>query len=412
MGKWERKRMSETQGRAPAKTKRILFVSANLRPTGGAESVAAWMLHGLARRYDVTIATWHEPDFAALDKKFGTSLAGLRFDVRTPGTWEKKLIQAIPDASNHQCANYILRMAKNLREEFDLRISCSGMEGDLGERGIQYIHYPYLANRVPSYEIPGDGPLLDVVRGICSRSIRPWMIISGYSFARMQSNLTLTNSHWTKQEIERHYRTETRVLYPPAAGEFTPVPWEEREDGFVSIGRLATAKRHADQIAILKNVHNQWPSLRFHLCGSAQDPEYFRQLKEQVGKAGDWVTLHENLSRKDLVELISRQRYGIHTQFREDFGMAPAELARAGCIPFVHNSGGQVEIVDSDARLCFDGQEDAAAKILALLKDRAAQDELRHRVQARTQRFTPEAFLEGFLEHVEKELEKRALRPV
>jgi hypothetical protein len=77
-------------------------------------------------------------------------------------------------------------------------------------------------------------------------------------------------------------------------------------------------------------------------------------------------------------------------------------MARAGCIPFVHASGGQVEIVDDDPRLCYATAEDAAAKILAVLRDRGMQDELRSTVRARSERFAPEAFVAGFLDRVAK----------
>ena len=36
--------------------------------------------------------------------------------------------------------------------------------------------------------------------------------------------------------------------------------------------------------------------------------------------------------------------------------------ARAGCIPFVHDSGGQVEIVGQDSRLCFN-EETASERL-------------------------------------------------
>jgi glycosyltransferase involved in cell wall biosynthesis len=61
-----------------------------------------------------------------------------------------------------------------------------------------------------------------------------------------------------------------------------------------------------------------------------------------------------------------------------------------------------VEIVDEDPRLCYTTAEDAAAKILAVLRDRKLQDELRTAVRARSQRFTSQAFVAGLLDTVEK----------
>jgi len=142
--------------------------------------------------------------------------------------------------------------------------------------------------------------------------------------------------------------------------------------------------------------------MELHICGSVPNADYLKRLEERAQAHGPWVRIHRDLSRRDLTALLSKSRYGIHACIEEHFGIAPAEMARAGCIPFVHASGGQVEIVDSDPRLCYTTAEDAASKILAVLRDRRLQDELRTAVHRRSERFTPEAFVSGFLDRVAK----------
>jgi hypothetical protein len=115
---------------------------------------------------------------------------------------------------------------------------------------------------------------------------------------------------------------------------------------------------------------------------------------------GPWVRIHENLSRADLIALMSQCRYGIHALIDEHFGIAPAEMARAGCIPFVHNSGGQVEIVGRDERLCYTTTTEAAAKFVSVMRNQAWQQELRDAVLRRSELFTPEAFVTGFRRHL------------
>ena len=53
---------------------------------------------------------------------------------------------------------------------------------------------------------------------------------------------------------------------------------------------------------------------------------------------------------------MASHRYGIHGMREEHFGMAPAELARAGAIVWVPRGGGQMEIVGHEPALMFDSR--------------------------------------------------------
>ncbi len=384
---------------------KVLFVSHDLIADGGGGLVAAWMLQALLSAYDVTLLTWDVPDYAALDRMFGTSLDGVPIETVTPSPSEKWLLGLIPDRSHHQQANYLLRLVKRHAQAFAVVIG-SGFESDFGRPGIQYVHYPYLAQRGRNWTVPGDAPLATNMGALLSGRVQPWMLISGYSFERMRRNLTLANSLWTIGEMQEA-GLAGELLYAPAPGAFPDVPWERRRDAFVCTGRLVPHKRQdwvADTLAL---VRREWPDLELHICGSVQDAAYTKRLAAAVRAHGRWVRIHPDLSRNDLIALLSQCRYGIHASIDEHFGIAPAEMACAGCIPFVHASGGQVEIVDRDPRLCYSTAEDAARKILAVLRDRALQDQLRTAVHRRSERFTSETFVAGFLEYVERFLAAR-----
>ena len=384
----------------PEMRHRILFVTHDLITEGGGALVAAWILEALVSAYDVTLLAWVPPDYAALDRKFGTSLDGTAIETILPNPAARWLIDRLPDDSHHQQANYLLRMAKRRGHAFDAVVE-SGFEADLGRPGIQYVHYPYLARRAGEWTVAGDAPLGTRIRALLGGRLPLWMLISGYSFERMRRNLTLANSNWAIGEMKRAGVTG-QLLYAPATGDFRDVPWERRRDAFVCTGRLVAYKR-ADWVAdTLALVRREWPSLELHICGSAPEAGYIERLEAGAKAHGPWVYIHRDLPRRDLIALLAQSRYGIHACIDEHFGVAPAEMARAGCIPFVHASGGQVEIVDDDPRLCYTTAEDAAAKILAVLRDRGMQDELRTTVRARSERFTPEAFVAGLLDTVAK----------
>ncbi len=68
-----------------------------------------------------------------------------------------------------------------------------------------------------------------------------------------------------------------------------------------------------------------------------------------------------------MVDLVARQRYGIHALVNEPFGIAVAEMVRAGCIVFTHRSGGQEEILGGDDRLLYSSTQDAVEKIINIM---------------------------------------------
>jgi glycosyltransferase involved in cell wall biosynthesis len=118
-----------------------------------------------------------------------------------------------------------------------------------------------------------------------------------------------------------------------------------------------------------------------------------RRVCRRVAESAGWVTLHEDLSRDALLALLARQRYGIHAMAREHFGIAVAEMARAGCIAFVPRGGGPAEIVGAEERLLFDSPEEAARQILATLGDRARRDALREHLARRAERYSSGRFV-------------------
>ena len=99
------------------------------------------------------------------------------------------------------------------------------------------------------------------------------------------------------------------------------------------------------------------------------------------------------LSRDEVKRLMASHRYGIHGMAEEHFGMAPAELVRAGAIVWVPHGGGQMEIVGDEPSLMYDGEDDAVAKIASVLGDPAEQLRLREILAERGPRFSTDRFV-------------------
>jgi glycosyltransferase involved in cell wall biosynthesis len=375
-----------------------------MEPTGGGEVVAAWMLQALQERYDVTLLTWVEPDFAALNRMFGTRIDAGRVKIVRPPAAARFLVDRIPDEGYVQAVAYLLRTMRRMRGSCDAVIASTTMECDLGPGGMQYIHYPYLGQFAPKLTTPGDASALRVIQGLWRGATRPWMVVAGYDFSRVATSRVLTNSASTAAVIQHYYGLSSQVVYPPAPGSFPDVPWKERAPtDFYTAGRLHPGKRQDWIIGTLAEVRKSCPEVRLHIVGipDALSATYEASVRDLVRENRAWVDLHVSIPRSDLSKLAARCRYTIHAMVDEHFGIAPAEGLLAGCIPFVHASGGQVEIVGNHPALCFDSREDAVEKIVRVLRDEQLQGELRDFLQPRAELFMPVTFMRRVLEETE-----------
>ena len=373
--------------------KRILLVQEVLRPPGGVSAVAAWILEALKDEYDVTVLTGGPADLAGLNRFYGTSLRDSDISVLYPNRLIRGVARLDPDVGSIQMAAYLMRMGRRYRDSFDLVMAAGFEEMDLGGRGLVYVHHPELARFWGKYQDSRAG-----VTGLLRGRTRAWVLVSGFRIDRFQENTILANSDWTGRRVHEAYGMRSQTLYPPVMAGGPQLPWAERENSFVAAGRLVGNKRMDWIIGVLGKVRERHPNIRLHLAGSqdsrCEARDFLRDLRRLVRANRDWVELHENLSRDGLMELMGRCRYGIHALVNEHFGMAPAEALMAGCIPFVHNSGGQVEITGSDPRLCYEDDE-AAAKISAVLDSVELQRDLLGSLAARRELFTVDRFVAG-----------------
>jgi len=88
---------------------------------------------------------------------------------------------------------------------------------------------------------------------------------------------------------------------------------------------------------------------------------------------------------------MARHEFGINGCEREAFGIAVAELVKAGCLTFVPNGGGQTEIVDHPS-LTFENDDDAIQKIVSVLENPALQAALVGHLRERSRELSTERF--------------------
>jgi glycosyltransferase involved in cell wall biosynthesis len=172
-------------------------------------------------------------------------------------------------------------------------------------------------------------------------------------------------------------------------------------NGFVWCGRLWPDRRVELAIEIVERVRQHGIPATLSIIGTSggsANQEFIRyseRIRFLVRERAAWITLHEDVDRADLCRLMVSHRYGVGT-LQEGFGMAVAELVRAGSIVFVPRGGGQVEIVNHDGRLLYFTAEEAAEKIARTMRDPELQESLRATLQPMRDRFSSDQFVREF----------------
>jgi glycosyltransferase involved in cell wall biosynthesis len=376
---------------------KLLFCALKLGPNGGGACVTAWALQALQRDWDVTILCGDWPDFAGFNRMFGTRLEEGNFEIRQLPFPLRHLDKIDPDPYSIQRLAWLMRYCQSRVHAFDAVVSTDD-EFDYGRPGVQYVHFPHMKEHFAVIKAAEGLSRGQRLWRLLTGRLRPWLWVSDIRYSRLQQNRMVTNSHWTAAHIRELYGVEPVVVYPPVRWSAPPVEWARRSYAFASLGRLSPDKRLMQVIDILERVRSRGFDIELDMAGLVDDragPGYIEKLQARIEQAGDWIRLHRSPSRSELESIVSNCRYGIHAFQDEHFGIAVAELVRAGCIVFVPDNGGQVEIVGEQSALRYRSDEDAVDKICNLLADDAEQARLRAALAEQAARFGEDQFMDG-----------------
>jgi len=376
--------------------RRVLMIQPSLQPPGGGNGVAAWMLQALQDQHELGVLTWTPLDLDAVNWFYGTSVNGSRVHLMTVNALARWIPDRLPFSLALLRSAILLRAAKQLSADWDILLTVNN-EANFGRPGIQYVHYPaYLRPRPLEDARWYHGPPLALNSYY---RFADWL--SDMSAEGIRQNLTLVNSDWTGRLVRERHGIEPMTLYPPVHSRFVDMPWAQRINGFLSLGRISPEKQIHRVIDILALVRKRRPDVSLHLVGTLGQGSYGGEIAKRVDSEGAWLSRDNNLSRAELLDLIPTYRYGIHGMLEEHFGMAPAELVSAGCIVFLPNGGGQVEIVGREPRLVYTDVKEAAESILYVLEHPEEQSALRRRLAERKAAFATERFIQTVRELIE-----------
>lgn len=365
---------------------------------GGGEVVALATLAALKDSYDVTLISFTHPDLEKMRAQFGIDLSPNEL------TWRRIPLAKEPPwpipprfsrrGTEMRAFLHAMAFCRRIASDYDLFISTYN-EMDFGKPSMQYVHYPQMAMAFyPGFDQLVHGERLTQSRW---RAVRCYLrrleaaVRFGVRASRLRWNATLANSDWTARICERAYRHRAKTVYPPVLQSRHQLPWDSREDGFVCVGRLTPQKRVDLIIDILASVRALGYEIHLHIVtANVADPAYMRSIENLV-EDNDWLRFDWDLNRDDLMRLLGKHKFGIHAASKEHFGISVAEMAKSGMIPFVHASGGQIEIVNHP-KLTYDSKENAVQQIVTLLNDPRAQKQLRSHLESQASLFSLERF--------------------
>lgn len=379
---------------------------------GGGEVVALAILAALKDSYDVTLISFTHPNLEKMQAQFGINLSNNELSWRRiPPV--KELPWPIPPkfsrcGTEQRAFLHAMAFCRSIASDYDLFISTYN-EMDLGKPSIQYVHYPHMAMMFyPGFDQIVHGDRLTKSK---RRAVRCYLrrleaaVRFGVRASRIRWNTTLANSDWTARICERAYRYPAKTVSPPVLQSRHQLPWDSREDGFVCVGRLTPQKRIDLIIDILASVRALGYEFHLHIVtANVADPAYMRIIENLV-EDNDWLHFDWDLNRDDLMRLLGKHKFGIHAAPKEHFGISVAEMAKSGMIPFVHASGGQIEIVNHP-KLMYNSKENAVQQIVAILNDPPAQKQLRSHIDSQASLFSLARFTDEIQSVVREKLQQ------
>jgi glycosyltransferase involved in cell wall biosynthesis len=360
--------------------------------SGGAEAVALNILEAIQDEHDVTLLTTKPVDLDYQNKYHGTNVAEV--EVHCPRLFDG-FGEIVGDRFGILRYALLNRHVQRREEEYDLVIS-SFNEFESDNPCICYFHHPMYDRSGLEHDVQSNNLVRRAYKRLAAE-------VAGVSARSFRSTINLSNSDWTGAMVEHLYGTKPKTLYPPVdVSDFSGATGGGRENGFVSIGRIAPDKNVLRNIEIVSRLREQGHDVHLHLVGPVQRSGYFERVKALADPS--FVSIEGQVARERLIELVQTHRYGLHGKEYEHFGIVIVEMIAGGMLPFLPATGGQTEIVENDSRVLYESTEDAVKKADRVLSDDRVERELRDAFVGLTERYSRDRFQTLFQEVVERTL--------
>ena len=258
----------------------------------------------------------------------------------------------------------INRIIENLSKDYNLVINSnntiSGLKND--NNYIHYFHFPREARLIQKYNN-------ETIHNHLFTQLFRRMYLQRLPVSDLKG-IFLANSKFTKGAMDLVYplnNVQVEVLYPPVVRPvIAKLDIGKDRNKVVSLGRFSPHKNQLVQLQIAKQV----PGIQFDIIGfvgNRKAKKYYDLCNDYIRKNGlKNVYLHKNISYQKVLEYLGKANIFIHSMSDEPFGIATVEAMFCNCIPLVHCSGGQKEIV-KETKFMFTTIDEAVNKLQYVL---------------------------------------------
>lgn len=277
-------------------------------------------------------------------------------------------------------------LVRNALRGYDVIVNSNDFVGFLPTepRRVHYFHFPLRASfrLLKSDGVQAVPTVANSARWAVERADRDLQ----------PADVVLANSRFTREQVRQLWPdASVDVVYPPVD---LPLPLSPttppapRDLDVVTLGNIAADKRQLEQVELAATM----PQHRFAILGAVKSGSYARQVERAVRTKGlTNVTLLFDAPAQQVSAHLARARVFLHMKEFEQFGISAAEAIAHGCVPMVHDSGGQVELV-TDPALRFRSPADLPQMLRDALAGSIPDPGYMHELRARVRDLAPECF--------------------
>jgi len=308
---------------------------------GGVQSCVFSLIKGLNRLYIIPDILWDcEPDWSLLHEQGGRA-AYRKVRFRVP----QRMIDKMPNTLRYLAHICNVIDARKFREEYNFFFIFSN--GFVVSKDMPHLYYLSGPPLLPQLETNSPG-----IKGLPTRFSRLLYkkalnrISPVYDYHRELRYVI--NSQYTAGLFQDAHGVRLPVVYPPidlSGRDFADDDLPKR-DSITFFSRIVDYKR-PEMVLDLARRHRQF---RCVIMGGVAPIRraYFESLHKYADEHSmKNVVFLDNPSSERVRDELARTRFYVFPGINEHFGMTTPEAIASGAIPFVHDSGGQQEIVNN-----------------------------------------------------------------
>jgi len=276
---------------------------------------------------------------------------------------------------------------------YDIIISSShavakGIKKKINQLHITYCHSPmrYAWDQTEHYLQGFKG----VVAKLFMKYLRKWDLKSAANV-----DFFIANSHHIAEKIERIYKRNAEVIYPPVDTDKFEIG-NKKEDYYLTASRMVPYKK----LDLVVEAFNQMPDKKLVVIGSGPEKDELRSLADSNIKVVGYQ------DRGSLKLFMQKAKAFVFTA-EEDFGIIVVEAMACGTPVIALNKGGTKEsVIGGVTGVLFDGQTPESIKNAVIKFEKQAESFDPSAIRKHSEKFNRMIFEENIRNFVNEKAEK------